>query len=200
MTERAREAAGPRIIFLKPPPLSHTLPGKGSSPGSGPLHSLQETGFRLHRQEPSLDSQSSSGPQVASARCRSWKGGWRSSARCLPGAPSQLWGSEVHFSGVKPGWASRLPRQSPSGRKTRRAAPRGPLHPHTENFVFVLSQEAHASLVYRERRVGRPTGKLLSSSAPGGWVSTAEREGDVRLTQRCPGRPKSHRGMARGGW
>lgn len=64
----------------------------------------------------------------------------------------------------------------------------GPLHPRTENFMFVLSQEAHVSLVGREKRVGRPTGKLLSSFVPGGWVSTAE----VKC-KRCPcgGHPKS---------
>lgn len=74
------------------------------------------------------------------------------------------------------------------------------MHPHTENFMFVLSQEAHVSLVYRERRVGRPTGKLLSSSVPGGWVSSTEKEGEVRLTQRGQGVFKLHRGVAREGW
>lgn len=92
------------------------------------------------------------------------------------------------------------PGRAPEEGKARRAAPGAPLHPHTENFMFVLSQEAHVSLVYRERRVGRPTGELPLSSVPGGWVSTAEEEGDVRPTQRCPGCPKSHRGMAREGW
>lgn len=54
--------------------------------------------------------------------------------------------------------------------------------PRTENFMFVLSQEAHISLVGREKRAARPTGKLLSSSVPGGWVSMAKQEGEVRLT------------------
>lgn len=58
--------------------------------------------------------------------------------------------------------------------------------PSAKNFVFVLSQEAHISLVGREKRAGSPTGRLLSNFVLGGWVSEAEQGGDVKLTPRCP--------------
>lgn len=55
MTESAREAAGPRIIFLKLPPLSHTPARKRKRPrNSLPLHSLKETRFPVTQQEGSL--------------------------------------------------------------------------------------------------------------------------------------------------
>lgn len=55
MTERAREAAGPRIIFLKLPPLSHTPARKRKRPrNSFPLHSLKEMRFPVTQQEGSL--------------------------------------------------------------------------------------------------------------------------------------------------
>lgn len=80
----------------------------------------------------------------------------------------------MHFSGVEYGGGGlEVPRAEPL-MKNLQGSQWGPLHPRTENFMFVLSQEAHVSLVGREKRVGRPTGKLLSSFVPGGWVSTAE--------------------------
>lgn len=48
--------------------------------------------------------------------------------------------------------------------------PAGPVAPHAENFMFVLSQEARVSLTGREKRAGRPKGKPLSSFVLAGWV------------------------------
>lgn len=59
--------------------------------------------------------------------------------------------------------------QSPSRRKKSQGSQRGPACPGTENFMFVLSQEAHISLAGREEQAGSPTGKLLSSFVLGGW-------------------------------
>lgn len=182
----AREAAGPRIIFLKLPP-----PGKGRGPGTlSPFTHSRKQGFLLHSR-----SDLSGLPVIL------WVTGWplpgAKSGRgdrethptdCL-GLSSQLWNSEVPFSGLEHGRAGRLPEQSLNEGRTCTVASGALLCPHTENFMFVLSQEAHVSLVGREKRAGRPKGKLLSSFVPGGWVIMPKKEGKVRLTHRylrCP--------------
>lgn len=57
----------------------------------------------------------------------------------------------------------------PQNRRDLQDSQQGPVGPSTKNFMFVLSQEAHISLVGRERRAGSPIGRLLSSFVLGGW-------------------------------
>lgn len=174
MTERAREAAGPRIIFLKLPLLSHTPARKRKRPqNSFPLHSLKETRFPVTQQE---------GP-LCGLLVILLVTGWP-----LPGTGAGRGDRETHLTAcgyphncgilrcILAACSMAGPGGSPSRASNEELAgqPVGPLCTPAQNFMFVLSQEAHVSLVGREKRVGRPTGKSLSSFVPGGWVNTAE--------------------------
>lgn len=76
VTERTREAAGPRVLFLKPRPPIHTPARKGKRAwNSFPCTPSRKQGFLLHgRGRLSVAPSHPLGRRVAFAGCCSWKG------------------------------------------------------------------------------------------------------------------------------